>query len=97
MSVNTPNVAQRLVSICGPCGVRYKNMVWHELKLTPEAFKQPLLFDNEFGGAANLLQYLTALKPLKAPCWDSSNSFLTHHYRLLVSPLTLIFSLSLIE
>lgn len=48
--VNMPNVAQRLVSICGPCGVRYKNMVWHELKLTPEAFKQPFLFDNEFWG-----------------------------------------------
>lgn len=70
-------------------------MLWHELKLTPEAFKQPLLFDNEFGGAANLVQYLTALKPLKAPCWDSSDSFLTLHYRLLVSPLTLIFFLSL--
>lgn len=50
VSVNAPNIAQRLVSICGPYGVRYKNMVWHELKLTPEAFKQPLLFDNEFGG-----------------------------------------------
>lgn len=45
--VNTPNVGQRVVSICGLHGARYKKIIWHGLKLTPEAFKQPLLFDNE--------------------------------------------------